>query len=423
MPGDATCDYFDLSGDWSWVSGWFGETSRALVAGPDHLLDIVEMTSGERRLLELPWHLAGEWKVVSPGRWEPSTLESEFVTDVTRFVPDGDAAVEVVARSGTATLSLAILGAGELVRATGPGVPGSPPAAFLVARATGHMVRLVTAIVRGDQPPRLSREGDVVTVQVGGNTWTHQPTMQGRQVEGGSTVVKLGGHLATGDRPASADMHSASEAFAEAIALPEPPGDVSLTGVEPMLLDREDQYRRSEEPWTGDGSFTASCWAAWSEHALSLTIDVVKPDVWFRPADAPPLLFDNEPDDIHSDGVQAYMQPFSDGPVYGFLVVPEGDGSLRVRGAGGTDGAPGMVEGSWERTGEGYRIDLEIHLPEWEEVMPGAVIGFDLIVNEMRPGRQRRAGQLVWSGDGGWLWLRGDRHEPSRFGRLEMGPS
>ncbi len=48
--------------------------------------------------------------------------------------------------------------------------------------------------------------------------------------------------------------------------------------------------------------------------------------------------------------------------------------------------------------------------------VPGSVS----IINEMLPGRMRRAGQLVWSGGGGWVWLRGDRQDPTRFGILEL---
>jgi hypothetical protein len=70
---------------------------------------------------------------------------------------------------------------------------------------------------------------------------------------------------------------------------------------------------------------------------------------------------------------------------------------------------------------DGYRINAAFAPPGWEHVLSGDTIGFDLLINEMRPGRQRRAGQLVWAGDGGWVWLRGDRHDPARFGRLELG--
>jgi hypothetical protein len=51
---------------------------------------------------------------------------------------------------------------------------------------------------------------------------------------------------------------------------------------------------------------------------------------------------------------------------------------------------------------------------------PNEEIRFDLLVNRMEPGRRRRAGQLVWSGGGGWVYLRGDRQGPERFGRIEF---
>jgi hypothetical protein len=58
-------------------------------------------------------------------------------------------------------------------------------------------------------------------------------------------------------------------------------------------------------------------------------------------------------------------------------------------------------------------------LPEWHP-RGGDVLGFDLLVNEAHPGRLRRAGQLVWSGGGGWVYLRGDRQDPAAFGTLEL---
>jgi hypothetical protein len=153
---------------------------------------------------------------------------------------------------------------------------------------------------------------------------------------------------------------------------------------------------------------------------LHLLVDVHTPEPEFRPAAAPPLRLDNEPDDIHSDGVQVYLRPGDTGPVYGFLVVPDASGEeLRVTGAGGTIGRPEMVEGRWRRTDDGYRLALTVTIPGWEPHQ-GDELGFDLLVNRMEPGRIRRAGQLVWSGGGGWVYLRGDRQDPSRFGVLEL---
>ena len=79
-----------------------------------------------------------------------------------------------------------------------------------------------------------------------------------------------------------------------------------------------------------------------------------------------------------------------------------------------------MVRGSWQPTEGGYRITAAISPPGWSAMHNGEGIGFDLLVNEMQPGRLRRAGQLVWSGGGGWVWLRGDRQDPARFGTLEL---
>ncbi|HZA93320.1 MAG TPA: hypothetical protein VE420_11890, partial [Gemmatimonadales bacterium] len=65
-------------------------------------------------------------------------------------------------------------------------------------------------------------------------------------------------------------------------------------------------------------------------------------------------------------------------------------------------------------------VTLAIKPPGWTDVRLGDQIEFDLLINEMQPERLRRAGQLVWSGGGGWVWLRGVRQDPSRFGTLEL---
>jgi len=426
VPGSAMCEYFDVGKEWSWVRGWFGDVSRTVVSGPGHLLDIVEMSSEQDHTLELPWHLAGELEVLSDGQWVPGALEGEFISGVERFEPTSPGPIHVKADSGSANLHLTMLGAAELLRATAPGVPGAPPARFLVARATGRAARLITVITRDLFPVPASlfpqsERSDVTTINLGGTVTIHRPDPAGWRIESGGHVTHLAGHRAPIE-PLRADGDLQFEARAVAVTVLEDPDDVSGTSAEPMALDREDQYRRSEEPWKGDDSFTAKCWVAWNEDGLYLTIDVTKPDVWFRPPDAPPLLLDNEPDDITSDGVQVYVRPLADGPVFGWLMVPEKDAALRVSGAGGTSGTPEMVDGSWAHTDDGYRINAAFAPPGWEHVLLGDSIGFDLLVNEMRPGRQRRAGQLVWAGDGGWVWLRGDRHDPARFGHLELGP-
>jgi hypothetical protein len=102
-------------------------------------------------------------------------------------------------------------------------------------------------------------------------------------------------------------------------------------------------------------------------------------------------------------------------------VVPENDArALRVRATSGTSSDPRSVRGAWRRTDRGYTVTLGIAWPEWQRAHVGGRLRFDLLVNEMLPGRTRRAGQLVWSGGNGWVFLRGDRQDPARFGVLEL---
>ena len=189
---------------------------------------------------------------------------------------------------------------------------------------------------------------------------------------------------------------------------------------EPVTLDYDDQYRRSEEPYAGPEEFSATVLANWNEDALYLGVDVVKAEMSCAPDDAPPLRLDNEPDDIHADGLQVYLRPEPDGPVYGFLVVPSDESGADPRPCHRRQrGTSEMVTGAWQPTGTGWSMALRIALPDWSP-RGGDVLGFDLIVNEMRPDRLRRAGQLVWSGGGGWVYLRGDRQAPESFGTLEL---
>ena len=78
------------------------------------------------------------------------------------------------------------------------------------------------------------------------------------------------------------------------------------------------------------------------------------------------------------------------------------------------------MRGRWRALPDGYRVTLRIAWPAWVRPYPGGEVGFDLLVNEMYGARVRRAGQLVWSGGNGWVYLRGDRQDPERLGVLEL---
>ena len=210
------------------------------------------------------------------------------------------------------------------------------------------------------------------------------------------------------------------DAHASAPRLADPPAlDGTLDGFdlgEPMLLEGEHQYRRSEEPYDPE-RFRAEAWANWDGEALYLGIAVSKPELIFRDPGAAPLELDNEPEDIHSDGVQVYLRPGAD--TQGIIAVPLADGTVTIRGV--TEESRELdATGRWSPIEDGYLLTLRLVHPELALRAPGTRIGFELVVNEMQPGRLRRAGQLAWSGGGGWVYLRGDRIHHSELGLLEL---
>jgi hypothetical protein len=187
---------------------------------------------------------------------------------------------------------------------------------------------------------------------------------------------------------------------------------------EPLRLEDEGQYFRSEEPYTGPGDFSARALVNWNEDGLFLAVSVTKPELMFRAPDAPPLRLDNEADDIHSDGIQVYYA-LGDGADVGFLIRPAPDGALLWRPL--TSGAAGLsVSGAYHLTQRGYRITAALPCEGLRAPDHPRHLSFDLCINEMREGRVRRAGQLIWSGGPGWVYLRGDRHDRERFGRLDL---
>jgi hypothetical protein len=430
QPGDAECLAFDQAGEWAWTRGSFGVFTRTLVAGPRYLLDLVELAAPDEHRLELPWHPLGDLEVLTQGRWVPATLDDEFVRQVERYEPAAPGPLRLRARAGDgAVLTLYLDLAGELLRAVGPGLPGSgADATFLVARAKGRAARVTTVIEvsRSVEPAvrGLRAEGDLVEVETATGVERHVGVTDGWEVTAGDATVRLRGlRRAAPARAPLFDPDRPTVARGVAWHAAQPPSlDGSADGfedAEALALDYEDQYRRSEEPYPGPEEFSALGAALWDAEALYLSVDVVKPEVVVRPDDAPPLRYDNDPDDVHADGMQLYLRPAEDAPVYGFLVALGGDGRLRVRGASGTAGTPEMVSGRWQPTESGYRVTLAIGLAGWEP-RGGDTLGFDLLVNRMEPGRERRSGQLVWTGGGGWVYLRGDRQDPDRLGVLEL---
>ena len=434
-PGDAACEAFDTSGEWAWVRGRYGEITRTVVSGPGYLLDVVDLASRSEHVLELPWHFH-ETGGVDRGTWRTGVLADEFVSRVEQLVPDHTGPLRLELPAGPRALRAFLSFAGELVRGESPGRPGhGERETFYVVRATGRSARVVTLLEPVADAARVRAvrvQGSVIEVETAeSGLHRHAATALGWEITTAAGRIRLGG--ARAPEPPLAlllelDKPTPAVGAALRVAVP-PPLDGSLDGFdtsEPLRLELEDQYRRSEEPYAGPDEFAAIAYAAWDDDALYLAVDVVKPELCIRPGGAAPLLLDNEPDDIHSDGLQLYIARgdgggHEDGRI-GYLVVPESDTrAVRVRPTSDTPADPRSVRGAWRRTGGGYSVTLAIAWPEWGgRAHVGGRLRFDLLVNEMLPGRTRRAGQLVWSGGNGWVFIRGDRQAPEQFGILEL---
>jgi hypothetical protein len=426
-PGAADCVAFDTRDAWSWAVGRFGDVARSVVCGPAYVLDLVELTGREDRLLEVPWHFAGGADVTSPGRWHPGELAGELVSRAEEFEP-ADARAPLTARATAVGHALGVhfLGGPRLVRAEGPGVPGAGRASFLVSRVRARNARLLTVVVPepADAVRAVRWTGDAIEIETAAGVDRHRVGAETWEVTTSGGRVTLAG--ARDPRPSFTpflvlEPHDPARGVALGLDV-EPPLDGTLAGFDtsaPLTLQLEDQYRRSEEPFAGPEDFSAVAWTNWTGDALQVAVEVRKAQVWFRPADAPALRLDNEPDDIHSDGLQVYLAEPEGRGFAGYLVVPVADGTLRVRPVGG-GGAPEGVRGRWRAMPDGYRVTLRIAWPAWARPHAGGEFGFDLLVNEMYDTRVRRAGQLVWSGGNGWVYLRGDRQDPERLGVLEL---
>ena len=444
-PGNASCACFDDQGEWAWVHGRFNNLIRMVATGPAYIVDVTTLAAREEHLLELPWHFAGRGAAETRGRWVNDELPDEFVTRVQRFIPEhrgegeGGTAIVLSHAEQRARLTAHLVIDGELLEMEGPGLPSERErATFYVARARGRNARIITVLEPyTDQAAirAVRTRGDTVEIETASGVDRHRFNSAEWIVEreGQATVTLRGQREATVPFAPLLEIDLPTPVTAPAFHIGGPPPlDGTLEGFdlsEPLELGLEDQYRRSEDAYPGPDDFSAGAYAAWDEAALYLAVVVIKPDFVLRSAQAAPLRLDNEPDEIHSDGLQVYVaparRPSSDEVVapVGYLIVPNEDGhSIRAITTSDTrdHGNPAAMRGGWRRTDTGYCMTVAIPWPDSVHPHAGAHVSFDLIINEMLPGRLRRVGQLVWSGGGGWVWLRGDRQDPTRFGVLEL---
>ncbi|HUF28834.1 MAG TPA: heparinase II/III family protein [Gemmatimonadaceae bacterium] len=436
------------------------DASRTVVALSDYLLDVLEWSADRDITLDLPVHLDGE---LVGARWRPMPLPGgdgledgfDFLRDTAIADGIGGGVARLHGNTGVAGASkhgglagavgdqhehgvdaLAVAAhvnaeGAEWWRATAPAAPGKGDASFFILRQRGRAGRIISAW--SWRPAVDSLEGDREAIVVGladGAVHRHSPTSDGWRVElsagGARSSIDLGGLRRARDprvEPESPRPHPLPAPELAPLIVPrigggnrwlldEPDGSGAL-----RLVLGEESYRRSEEPWADAGAPVATLLLGARPEALEMDIAVATPYVSFVALDAENAL-DNEEPDIDGAGVQFYVVACRAAPVpsSAWVIVPrKGGADARVRAIRGhAETSP--PETAWRRTPDGWALRVLLPLRSLVEPVPGAVFSLGLIVNHATPGRERRAGQLVLGGAvGEWVYLRGDRHPPSRY--------
>ena len=393
----AWCETADASDGWAWCRGTAKETlgrgskaSRTLIVGSAFVLDMIEVETDGAQEVSLPVHLDGPIHA-SEGLLR---LEAE----------GGEGRALLAARKGE-----------QLTVEEGLGRPSSSFApggstTYVMRRALGSGFWAQAYCSASHHLDALEVTETEVRVVCDGLEHRITFSNQVARIVTPSRKVRL-----EGARPVPATATKSSHQVVRP-SLSLPISDASLqperwtSTVPPQYIRklRADHYRRSESAYLPGHSIRARATIVGTPRSIEFAVDVEKRDLVFRRSDAIDRELDNERPDIHSDGVQCFVG--RDGWA-GYLAIPDPDSrSVRTMALGRHASGIEAVDGTWALTERGYAMVVRCELSrplERFELFP-----VDLVINEMYPDRERRAGQLVLSGGGGWVYLRGDRESP-----------
>lgn len=410
----------DERGDVGWVSAAVEEifpgvsAARTLVVAGEYVIDELRWRADTRVTVDLPLHIdAAVVAGVAPGG-SGMPYGRDGLEDGFRFLRE---ATYEKARAGDIVQMEAILEGRKLHgwvasdrdvqwwRAVAPGPPGEGERAFRMLRAAGDsgIHRIVWTWSESVASVSFD-DGRIVVTHRDGRSDSHTRVDAGWRMErrgtAHDTIVELGGWC--DDESDEQDLRVPD--------VPANPPPVLVRG-QPRVADLGlEQYRRSEESWDDAGRPEAIVSILWTGDVLRVRVDVPRSDLTFVPADAENP-YDNEHPAINGDGVQLYL--FTPGDLAGWLLVPDEASRVRVRQIDGWK-SERAISAVWRRAGNGYELEAELPFSTREAAV--TQIGLDVIVNEKPAGRERRRGQLVLSGAvGEFVYLRGDRHDPSRL--------
>ncbi|MCH6547721.1 MAG: heparinase II/III family protein [Gemmatimonadetes bacterium] len=447
--GETWCSAFDHRGEWGWAQavadralGPDTRVTRSVISCNDYLVDVVEVSAPPGCVVDLAIHplgaIEGVEGIVAPAHdFLPAEGARARARAGAGHETGYDKVEDVRALSVTPerirsvadqqALDILLVPRSEetcfLMRAPGP--PGlalgdTRLREFVVRRASGSgtwvqvyapsAVGLSCAEIDANRVRIVRADGSADTIILG-----HGHV----RIEGAHADVELTGSLPPATPRSRPAPGPAARLVVPCALLEHPPnlaGYFDELSSDTIVELGKQHYRRSEADYPGYDKFRARLAFGAHGESLYVGIDVRKDDLIFRERDAPDPRLDNETPDIHSDGVQFYVDVEG---WRGFVVIPEpGADTVRVEPVAGTSAEPGQLSAKWETTSEGYALLLRFDAGAL--FVDGSQVLVQVVVNEMRSGRVRRAGQLAVAAGGGWTYLRGDRESPDNAAILEI---
>lgn len=400
---------------------------RTLVVAPDYVIDELRWRAPRAVRVELPLHLDAPENGLpfDAARWDGGEgLEDgfEFLTQTRALALRPNAVASLAAKDASRAVRAILVSDREttLFTACGPGQPAAVARRFYARRAEGPEGVLRSVVSWTDDALEAAFDDAGVTIELRGERHVHRRDAAGWHVElfagGARSSIDLAGFRPEPDQRQQPLPAPRIPTVLRRGAVPR--GWISqLTSAQRASLLTfelgEEHYRRSEDPWREAGSPGATIVVGADDRDVIIFADVRAGFPRFVAAGAPNP-FDNEQADTMGAGLQLYVRtPDSSGA---WTLVPEPPvdaATVRVRPITGW-GAHAAPRAHWRERTDGY--ELRIDLPLLGEVRAEYPIDVDLIVNETTAQRQRRRGQLVLSGaHGEFVYLRGDRHDPTRL--------
>ncbi|AMW05145.1 heparinase II/III domain-containing protein [Gemmatimonas phototrophica] len=445
--GPAITTAFEDRGGAGWIRKTASElapgvsATRSLIVCDGYLVDLLEWTAASPVTLTLP---LASGLVTNVPVWHPTNMPGAGgLEDGFEFLQQTERAVEapmVVTMEATVTgrrpgdpqptraarAWYTTTGTPTWWRGVVPGAPGCTPSTRIALSVEGLTGRIVgvwswsehgATDVGAAQVSLNAQTSPVAIVTTSdGTVASHEPALHGWHVglvaRSSRSSIDLEGVLPMGSDLLIAEPRATTRPqHTCAVPLLAHGDAVQREGV--MMPLGERSYLATEEPWGGENRPEAQLRLGATAEELVVHVEVATghaPIVPAATADGamPENPLDNERADVNADGVQCYLGVA--GEAVGqwhqaVLCVPLPTGDVRT-----TVLVPGGVlpRATCEYGDTGWRLTL--YWPR--RALPPGPLSFDLAVNERPPHRERRRGQLVLSGGGGFAYLRGDRHAP-----------